>query len=128
DVPKTQEEKNIQYLETVSPRQLLVDIAGGAEPSASDLKLIEDIMFNQNLTPGVTNVLIQYCMLKSDMKLIRSFAEKIASHWARKKVKTVQEAMSLAKEENRKYLEWQQSKKENKSSQRKKGRTEQVPE
>ena len=128
--PKTKEDRLIRYLETVSPRQVMADLSEGSEPAAADLKLIEDIMFKQKLTPGVVNVLIQYCMLRSDMKLPKSFAEKIASHWARKKVKTVPEAMELAKSEQRQYEEWQQGKKEKEKKQttyRKKTRTEPVP-
>lgn len=126
-VPKTKEERLIRYLETVSPRELLEDIANGAEPSPSDLQLIEDIMIKQKLNPGVTNVLIEYCMLRTDMKLTKGFVEKIASHWARKNVKTVQEAMELAKEENKKYLEWQKGKNEKKPATRKPIRAEKVP-
>ncbi len=63
-------------------------------------------MMNQKLTPGVVNVLIYYVMLRSDMKLAKTYVEKIAGHWARKKVGTVAEAMALAKEENRQYQEW----------------------
>lgn len=128
DVPKTQEDRLIRYLETVSPRQVLTDVSDGSEPAESDLRLVEDIMLNQKLNSGVVNVLIQYCMLRTDMKLTRSFVETIASHWARKKVKTVKEAMELAKEEHRKYVEWQQNKKnEPKKTKRKNVRTEKVP-
>ncbi|MCU9614170.1 DnaD domain protein [Caldibacillus lycopersici] len=127
EAPKTKEEQLIHYLETVSPRQLLEDLSEGSEPVAADLHLVEDVMFKQKLTPGVINVLIQYCLLRTDMKLTKGFVEKIASHWARKKVKTVPEAMELAKSENRQYLEWQQGKKEKKPIQRKPIRTEMVP-
>ncbi|MCU9601248.1 replication initiation and membrane attachment family protein [Pallidibacillus thermolactis] len=123
DVPKTQEERLIRYLETVSPRQLLIDLSEGSEPLESDLRLIEEIMVKLNLTPGVVNVLIQYCMLRTDMKLTKSFVERIASHWSRKKVKTVTEAMELAKSEHRKYVDWQKQQKEIKSSPRKTTRT-----
>ena len=63
-------------------------------------------MFEQKLEPGVTNVLIYYVMLKTDMKLSKNYIQKIAAHWARKKVKTVREAMKLAIEEHRQYLDW----------------------
>lgn len=126
-VPKTQEERLIRYLETVSPRQVLADLSDGSEPVESDLKLIEDIMIRLKLTPGVVNVLIQYCMLQTDMKLSRSYVEKIASHWARKKVKTVPEAMELAKSEHRKYVEWQKNKQEKKPVKRRVTRSEPVP-
>jgi replication initiation and membrane attachment protein len=104
--PTTKEEQLIKQLETISPRQLLIDISGGAEPSMSDLQLIEDIMFQQKLLPGVVNVLIYYVMLRTDMKLSKAYVEKIASHWARKKIRTVKEAMELAKREAKKYQSW----------------------
>ncbi|MGD6943505.1 replication initiation and membrane attachment family protein [Cytobacillus gottheilii] len=104
--PASKEDELILYLETTSPRQLLKDLSGGAEPSKGDLKIIEDVLFQQKLLPAVVNVLIQYVMLKTDMKLTKSYVEKIASHWARKQVKRAKDAMELAKNEHRQYLEW----------------------
>lgn len=129
DEPKTKEEENLRYVETTSPRQFLKDISGGAEPSKSDLQIVEDVMFQQKLMPGVINVLLQYVMLKSDMKLTKSYVEKIASHWARKKIKTAKEAFELAKSEHRQYTEWAEGKKKPNSSAGKKKpiRTEMLP-
>ncbi|WP_338750588.1 replication initiation and membrane attachment family protein [Bacillus sp. FJAT-52991] len=109
--PVTQEEQLVQYLETTSPRQILIDISGSL-PSKADLKVIEGVMFQHKLPAGVVNVLIQYVLLKTDMKMTKSYVEKIASHWARKKVKTVKDAMELAKSEHRQYLDWAQNKKQ----------------
>ncbi len=110
--PVTQEEELIRYLEITSPRQLLKDISGGAEPSKGDLQIIEDVMFQQKLLPGVINVLIQYVMLKTDMKLTKGYVEKIAGHWARKKIKTPQEAIELAKKNIANTLIGQKGKKQ----------------
>ncbi|MDM5228906.1 replication initiation and membrane attachment family protein [Cytobacillus sp. NJ13] len=128
--PETQEEELIRYLEITSPRQLLKDISGGAEPSKGDLQIIEDVMFQQKLLPGVINVLIQYVMLKTDMKLTKGYVEKIAGHWARKKIKTPQEAIALAKKEHRQYLDWAEGKKTASTTGKKKKpiRTEMLPE
>lgn len=124
--PSSQEELLIQQLEQISPRELLKEISGGTEPTAADLKIIEDVMLSQKLLPGVVNVLIYYVMLRTDMKLSKTYVEKIAGHWARKKVTTVQDAMMLAKEENRQYQEWATSKKTPKK--RATTRKEQLPE
>ncbi|WP_409289720.1 replication initiation and membrane attachment family protein [Peribacillus sp. SCS-37] len=126
--PRTDEEKHIAYLEQVSPRQRLIDLSGGAEPSKADLQIIEDVLLNQRLTPGVANVLIDYVMMKSDMKLSRGYVEKIAGHWARKDIKTVKEAMELAKSEHRQYQAWANDKKTRKPGAKKAIRTEMVPE
>ena len=127
--PKTKEEEYILHLETVSPRDRMMQLSGGAEPSAGDLKIIEGVMLNQKLTPGVVNVLIEYVMLKTDMKFTKSYVEKLASHWARLKVSTVAEAMDLAKNEHRKYQEWAAAPKNTAKGGRKKAiREEVVPE
>jgi replication initiation and membrane attachment protein len=52
------------------------------------------------------------------MKLAKTYVEKIAGHWARKKVGTVGEAMALAKEENRQYQEWAETKKKGRTAKR----------
>lgn len=125
--PRTKEEALMKQLETISPRQLLKEISGGAEPSLADLQLIEDIMFQQQLLPGVVNVLIYYVMLRTNMKLSKKYVEKIASHWARKKVRTVKEAMELAKEEAKTYQNWANEKEKGTRTVRKVVRTEIVP-
>ncbi|MFD6443402.1 replication initiation and membrane attachment family protein, partial [Peribacillus sp. NPDC060186] len=106
--PKTQEQELIRHLETISPRDRLMQLSGGAEPSSGDLKVVEGVMINQKLNPGVVNVLIEYVMLKTDMKFTKGYVEKLAGHWARLKVSTVIEAMELAKKEHRKYQDWAQ--------------------
>ncbi|WP_453994516.1 replication initiation and membrane attachment family protein [Bacillus nitroreducens] len=109
-VPQTKEEELIQKLERISPKEFLIDVSGGAQPSVSELKIVEEIMFKQNLLPGVVNVLLYYVMLKSDMRLTRSYIETIASNWARLNIKTVKEAMETAKKHN-----WNADKKSNKN-------------
>ena len=59
----------------------------------------------------------------------RQFLSSIASHWARKNIKTVTEAMELAKMEHRQYAEWAEGNKSgNKTNYKKKPiRTEVLP-
>ena len=63
------------------------------------------------------------------MKLTKNYVEKIASHWARKNIKTVKEAMELAKMEHRQYAEWAEGNKSGKKTNYKKKpiRTEVLP-
>ncbi|MCD5323816.1 MULTISPECIES: replication initiation and membrane attachment family protein [Pontibacillus] len=105
------EEALIQRLEHISPRELLQDLSGGAEPPEKDLRMIRDIMTQQGLTPGVMNVLIYYVLLKTDMKLSKNYMETIAGHWTRLQVKTVRHAMRVAKTENKKYQQWANNRK-----------------
>lgn len=73
-------------------------------------------MFDQQLLPGVVNVLIEYVMRTNDMKLPRAYVIKIAAHWARKNIKTVKEAMTLAQTEHQKYQEWSNQNKRKRTS------------
>ncbi|WP_307341249.1 replication initiation and membrane attachment family protein [Metabacillus malikii] len=107
---RTQEEEMIYQLETISPRQFLTDVSGGLNPSVGDLQIIEEVMLQQKLQPGVVNVLIYYVMLKTDMKLTKAYVQKIASHWVRKQITTVRAAMELAKNEHRQYQQWAEEK------------------
>ncbi|TYR82191.1 Replication initiation and membrane attachment protein [Priestia megaterium] len=125
--PSSQEEQLMQQLEVTSPKQLLMDLSGGAKPPQADLKMIEDVMFNQNLSPGVVNVLIYYVMLRTDMKLSKAYVDKIAGHWARKNIQTVQEAMHLAKSEHKEYQNWAETKQSSTGKKRKVVRKEMVP-
>lgn len=96
------------YLESVTPFQLLIDIADGAEPAETDLRVIEEVMTKQNLPKPVMNVLIEYVLLRLDGKISRNYMMTIAAHWKRKNVKTAKEAMELALAEHEKYKRLQE--------------------
>lgn len=108
--PVSKNEKFIQMLEDITPRELLEDVANGQKAADQDVKLIRDVMTEQGLPKGVMNVLVHYVLLKTDMKLSKPYLEKIASHWARKNVKTVEQAMNMARAEHKKYQQWGQEK------------------
>ena len=71
----------------------------GAKPSKKDIELLEILLIDMNLKPGVVNVLIDYVLKINNNKLTRNFVEVIASQWARNKVETVEAAMKLAEKE-----------------------------
>lgn len=127
DQPKTREEKLIHYLENTSPRQLLSDFQGGGEPSAADLKIVEDVMFTKKLSPGVVNVLLHYVLNQANMKLSKAYVDTIASHWARKEIKTVKEAIELIKKEGQKFSAAAAGKKMKQAGTAKPVRTEIIP-
>ncbi|WP_349408108.1 replication initiation and membrane attachment family protein [Pseudalkalibacillus sp. SCS-8] len=108
--PQTPEEMMVHTFETISPKALLERHSEGGRAASADLKLIDTIMFDQNLPAGVVNVLIDYVLNTNDMKLIHSHVEKIASQWKRKKIKTVKDAMALAKAEHQKYQAYKNQK------------------
>ena len=94
--------KMIYTFETISPRELLVKINKGNDPTRRDLKLIEDLIVDYKLKPGVVNVLIDYIINIYDTKLNRNLVETLAGEWQRLGVETVEEAMSLAEKEYKK--------------------------
>ncbi|MCT8137414.1 DnaD domain protein [Anaerobacillus sp. CMMVII] len=107
--PKTEEEEMILLYETESPLTLLESkSAAGAKVPLGDAKIVETLLLDYKLLPGVANVLIDFILEINDMKLTKSYVEKIAGQWARKNVKTVKEAMALAKGEYKKREQWDQ--------------------
>ncbi|ALC84752.1 helicase DnaB [Bacillus sp. FJAT-22090] len=125
--PLTKEEELIHYLETTSPVTVLKDIANGKEPILADVQLANHLVSHYNMPVGVVNVLLQYVLLRTDMKLTKNYAEKIASHWMRKDVKTAKEAMELARNEHEQYLKWKNEGSKQKSYSKKPTREEKVP-
>lgn len=93
--------KQIYTFETTSPYDYLTGKNKGGTPTKSDLLLIENLMIDYELTPGVVNVLIDYVLRINDNKLTKNFVLKIASQWKRSNIKTVEEAMNICKKENK---------------------------
>ncbi len=74
----------------------------GVEPSTRDLKIIEGLMVDLELSPSVVNVLIDYVLRKNNNKLNKEYMETIGIQWRRSNIKTAEEAMEIAKKENNK--------------------------
>ncbi|EUJ44920.1 chromosome replication initiation / membrane attachment protein DnaB [Listeria rocourtiae FSL F6-920] len=63
----------------------MVDISEGAVPAETDLKVIDEVLAQQNLPIPVMNVLIEYVLLRLDGKISKNYMMTIAAHWKRKK-------------------------------------------
>ena len=98
---KTSIDKLIYTFENVSPIAFLKSLHGGAEPTDHDKRLIENLMVNQKLMPGVINVLIDYVLKTHNMKLNKSLIETIAGQWKRKNIETVSEAIEECRKEHK---------------------------
>lgn len=94
--------KMIYTFETISPRELLIKINKGNDPTRRDLKLVEDLLVDYKLKPGVVNVLIDYVLNVNEKKLTRGLVETIAGEWQRLGIETVEEAMTVAEKEHKK--------------------------
>ncbi len=93
----------IYLFETTSPGDFLRSKSGDREPVKRDMKLLEDLIVDYGLKPGVVNVLIDYVLKTNNNKLNRSLVETIAGQWQRNKIETVEDAINLAKKEHKKY-------------------------
>ncbi len=66
----------------------------GVAVSAADKKLIEHLILEMKLAPEVVNVLLEYVLQNNQMRLSRSYVEKIAASWIRLNVSTKEEALA----------------------------------
>lgn len=110
----TRKSKQIYTFETISPYEFLTGKNKGIKPSKHDLLLIETLMIDYDLPPGVVNVLIDYVLRINDNKLTKNFILSIASQWKRSGIKTVPEAMAICKKENKNKVKVKTVKKEEK--------------
>ena len=91
--------KIIYQFETTTPYDFMCSKYNGSRPSKKDLEILEYLIIDMNLQPGVVNVLIDYVLKINNNKLTHNFVEAIASQWAKSKVNTVEAAMRLAEKE-----------------------------
>lgn len=94
--------KLIYSFENTSPYDFLRKSYGNTEPTNRDKKLIENLMLEQKLNPGVVNVLIDYVLKVNNKKLNKDYIETIVGQWKRLKVETVVDAMEVCKKEHKK--------------------------
>lgn len=93
--------KLIYTFETTTPYDFLTGKNKGIRPNKTDLNLIETLLLDYELNPGVVNVLIDYVLKINDNKLTKNFVLTIASQWKRSNIKTVEEAINICKKENK---------------------------
>lgn len=96
--------KMVYTFENITPYQLLKFKAKGAEPTARDKKLVESLLIEQNLNPGVVNVLLSYVLKTNQEKLTKQYVETIAGQWKRLNIETVEEAMKITEKEHKKVI------------------------
>ena len=92
----------VYTFENITPYELLKMRYKGAEPTDRDKKLIESLLLDQKLAPGVVNVLISYVLKTQDEQLKKSYVEAIAGQWKRLNIETVEDAMQYTLKEHQK--------------------------
>lgn len=104
--------KIIYQFETTSPYDFLASKYNGSKPSKTDLNVLEYLLLDMNLNPGVVNVLVDFVLKINNNKLTKNFIEKIASQWAKSKIETVEDAMKIAEAEYKTKKQTKKIKKE----------------
>ncbi len=94
--------KMVYAFENLNPYQFLKAKYKGAEPTDRDKRLIENLLVDQKLNPGVVNVLIAYVLKINNEQLKKSYVETIAGQWKRLNIETVEEAMRITEKEHKK--------------------------
>lgn len=94
--------KMVYAFENLTPYQFLKAKYKGAEPTDRDKRLIENLLVDQKLNPGVVNVLIAYVLKINHEQLKKSYVEAIAGQWKRLNIETVEDAMKIAEKEHKK--------------------------
>ena len=91
----------VYTFENLTPYEFLKAKYKGAEPTDRDKRVIESLMNDQQLTPGVVNVIIAYTLKTNDEKLTKAYVETIAGQLKRLNVETVEEAMRVTEKEHK---------------------------
>lgn len=94
--------KMLYIFENTTPYDFLKGKYKGNNPTSRDLKLLEYLAIDLNLTPAVINVLIDYVLRINDNKLTKAYVETIAGQWTRLGLKTASNAMAQAEKEYKK--------------------------
>ena len=84
--PQNDTEAWLKLLDETSPIDMLASWSG-SEPTQSQKSMIEELMNREKMNFGVINILLQFVMLKEDMKLPKSYIFEIASNWNKKTLK-----------------------------------------
>ena len=93
--------KMVYTFENITPYQLLKAKYKDGTPTDRDKKLIEDLLVEQKLAPGVVNVLISYVLKTNNEQLSRNYVETIAGQWKRLNIETVEEAMRFTEKKHK---------------------------
>lgn len=92
----------VYTFENISPYDFLKAKYKGVEPTPRDLKLVENLLIDQKLQPGVVNVLLAYVLKINNQKLNKNYIETIVGQWKRLNIETVEDAMNITLKEHKK--------------------------
>ena len=88
----------INLFEKISPIELLKILQGGTKAAPSDIKIIETLSKDYQLSNGVINVIIDFVLSMNKNILSRGYAEKMAASFNREGIETAIDAMNYCNE------------------------------
>lgn len=91
--------KMIYTFENTSPYDFLCSRYGGVNPTRQDKMLLEYLLEELKLNPGVVNVIVDYALASNNNKLTKGYVESVASQFKVSGITTVKEALELSKKE-----------------------------
>lgn len=94
--------KMIYTFENTNPYQFIKSKYKNGKVVTRDLQLIESLLLDLKLSPGVVNVLLDYVLRVNNKQLNKKYVETIGSHWKRLGIETVPEAMDACIKEHKK--------------------------
>ncbi|MCI2947744.1 DnaD domain protein [Staphylococcus caledonicus] len=95
DTPSSNQEW-LELLDKTSPIDMLASWSE-SEPTFQQKRIIEELIEREKLSFGVINILLQFVMLKNEMKLPKTYIFEIASNWKKLGIKTAEQAYQQAK-------------------------------
>ena len=93
DTAQTRDENLKYYLAHTHPLDYLKQRSHNKTPVPSECDLVEWLLVDQQMVPGVINVLLHYVLRISNDRLPKALVEKVAAEWQRKNVTTLEAAM-----------------------------------
>ena len=88
----------INLMESVSPKDFLSILQNGSRPALADLKIINSLSKEFNLTNPVINAVVDYVLVTNNNILSKALAEKVAGSLAREGIITTIDAMNYLKQ------------------------------
>lgn len=93
--------KIIYQFENTNPYNYICAKSKSTKPTKAEMAILEMLLVDMNMKPGVVNVLIDYVLRINSNKLAKNFVEAIASQWKRSNIETVEAAMEISKQEHK---------------------------
>ncbi len=93
--------RTIYQFENTSPYDYICAKSKTCKPTKNEMSILEMLLVDMDMKPGVANVLINYVLKINNNKLTKNFVEAIASQWKRSNIETVEAAMEISKQEHK---------------------------